>query len=153
MKFEEYLEIKNRLSEALAANASEMLQHFFSEFWKSAPEIAAIEWTQYTPYFNDGDPCVFGMNLDTWGSFYTHDGWAAEEDENDWREGDYQTGVKWVDGELVYPEGRAGGLARIVREFVQNAQTMEDVFEVAFGDGVKVVATRDGFEVEDYSHD
>lgn len=27
------------------------------------PGVTEITWAQYTPYFNDGDPCVFGANL------------------------------------------------------------------------------------------
>ena len=26
----------------------------------SLREVAGLAWTQYTPYFNDGDPCIFG---------------------------------------------------------------------------------------------
>lgn len=26
------------------------------------PQIRALHWTQYTPYFNDGDPCYFRVN-------------------------------------------------------------------------------------------
>lgn len=26
------------------------------------PLVEAIQWTQYTPGFNDGDPCLFGVN-------------------------------------------------------------------------------------------
>lgn len=28
-----------------------------------ANQVYAVTWTQYTPYFNDGDACVFGVNL------------------------------------------------------------------------------------------
>jgi hypothetical protein len=30
---------------------------------------------------------------------------------------------------------------------------MEDVMQAMFGDHVKVIATREGFDVEDYDHD
>lgn len=26
------------------------------------PGVTAVSWTQYTPYFNDGDPCEFSVN-------------------------------------------------------------------------------------------
>ncbi len=34
---------------------SEGLKGLFEEY----PFLGAIAWAQYTPYFNDGDPCVF----------------------------------------------------------------------------------------------
>ena len=38
---------------------------------KSNPLIfSAFHWSQHTPYFNDGDPCVFGINeFHTWSQF------------------------------------------------------------------------------------
>jgi len=40
---------------------------FFSEsaigiLFDEFEEIVAVRWRQYTPYFNDGDPCVFRVN-------------------------------------------------------------------------------------------
>jgi len=38
-----------------------LLNDVFPGFFKSHPEIKAVYWCQYTPYFNDGDPCVFNV--------------------------------------------------------------------------------------------
>lgn len=35
------------------------------EFFIATPEISTLEWTQYTPYFNDGDECTFRVG-DVW---------------------------------------------------------------------------------------
>lgn len=32
------------------------------DLFRTAPEIDRVYWTQYTPYFNDGSPCSFGVN-------------------------------------------------------------------------------------------
>jgi hypothetical protein len=36
----------------------ELMKNFFIEF----PEVKCVGWTQYTPYFNDGDTCEFSVN-------------------------------------------------------------------------------------------
>jgi hypothetical protein len=36
----------------------------FKEIFESAPKLKSFGWTQYTPYFNDGDTCEFGTNID-----------------------------------------------------------------------------------------
>jgi hypothetical protein len=46
--------MKDTLKEALA----EGLAAFFAEH----PDEKAVAWTQYTPSFNDGDPCTFQLN-------------------------------------------------------------------------------------------
>lgn len=34
------------------------------ELFARIPEIEEFSWTQYTPYFNDGDECVFSVDTD-----------------------------------------------------------------------------------------
>lgn len=34
----------------------------FAQLFADFPNVQAIRWTQYTPWFNDGDPCVFSAN-------------------------------------------------------------------------------------------
>lgn len=34
----------------------------FREFFETNPDIVALRWHQYTPYFNDGDACVFEVD-------------------------------------------------------------------------------------------
>lgn len=39
---------------------AEAVETLFTEY----PKLVAFSWTQYTPYFNDGDSCEFGANTD-----------------------------------------------------------------------------------------
>jgi hypothetical protein len=32
------------------------------QLFEACPEIGQVHWTQYTPYFNDGEACEFGVN-------------------------------------------------------------------------------------------
>jgi hypothetical protein len=36
----------------------------FTELFAQAPKLKSVSWTQYTPYFNDGDTCEFSANTD-----------------------------------------------------------------------------------------
>ena len=42
----------------LQADFNDIIKLFFDE----CPKIQAVIWSQYTPYFNDGDECIFGVN-------------------------------------------------------------------------------------------
>src|SRR5689334_1109830 len=46
--------IKNEGQAALKAE--------FAGFFEKNPKVEAIRWTQYTPHFNDGDPCTFSLH-------------------------------------------------------------------------------------------
>lgn len=34
----------------------------FDQFFNENPNVGGVQWTQYTPYFNDGDECIFRVN-------------------------------------------------------------------------------------------
>ena len=59
---EKYSEAKN----AFQTEAPGLLKEEFKEFFKKVPEVKVIKWAQYTPYFNDGDACIFGVNEPTY---------------------------------------------------------------------------------------
>ena len=41
------------------------IKEMFEAIFKQAPAVLAVKWTQYTPHFNDGEPCVFNVNEPT----------------------------------------------------------------------------------------
>lgn len=70
-------ELKKELVDTAKLVIKESVQELFNEW----PEVVAVRWTQYTPYFNDGDPCKFGVNEpyvkigDVEGEFEDEDEW------------------------------------------------------------------------------
>ncbi|AXH67304.1 hypothetical protein SEA_WOFFORD_133 [Streptomyces phage Wofford] len=135
------------------------------------PNVVAVKWTQYTPGFNDGEPCTFdghspevklvgfpnpdgSVELES-GDYLddSEDGtWLSEYDLYDYRneagERDYRNGKR------VY---EVGGLnTKEVSELLGNFEAVvtsgaHDVWmNTNFGDPAEVVATTEGFEVEYY---
>jgi len=48
------------------AFVAELRQEFptmFSDIFATAPNLKSVSWTQYTPYFNDGDTCEFSAHV------------------------------------------------------------------------------------------
>jgi hypothetical protein len=39
------------------------LKEKFKELFIKYPEIETASWTQYTPFFADGDICIFGLTI------------------------------------------------------------------------------------------
>ena len=42
----------------------ELFREICDAVFNSCPMLNTISWIQYTPYFNDGDPCEFGIESD-----------------------------------------------------------------------------------------
>lgn len=94
------------------------------------PDVESVGWTQYTPYFNDGEPCHFGINTDVYG-IYVNDECGYDLGDEEW--------AKHED----------------VREYVSDIidKLSPRILETLYEEGL-VVIKRDGtFEVKDYDHD
>jgi hypothetical protein len=72
--------LKQKKKEYLAEVAKigqETFKTFFADWFAAHPEFVAVRCTQYTPYFNDGAACVFGVDdayvqLSDDDDFYVH---------------------------------------------------------------------------------
>lgn len=80
---------------------SERPEQYTIDHFKSAvaailiyPEVSGIAWTQYTPYFNDGEPCVFQAGE----AYFSFNDVEIPEDRDcdyHWMEDDLENGRVW----------------------------------------------------------
>lgn len=147
----DYEEMMNEVQKTLRAKMKDVFKAFFDSY----PEVKTIHWTQYAPYFNDGDECVFGVNQ----PYFTRTEHAELEDrEHAWGEGDdgiIETRV-WDEVSRRYVAANIDpNLIRDMDTFTGILQSgvNEAVMQAMFGNHVWVKAHRDGFEVDDYDHD
>lgn len=142
--------------------------------------LKVIQWSQYTPYFNDGDECVFTVNE----IFYTvkepsgsdHETWYSESDEwigavpsdymfenaekyrknlNDSPWGDYT--VKIVDAYREackeFGEENLVALGKDMTAFTRMVYDNQTFMRAMLGDHKLVTITKDGIDVSDYEHE
>jgi hypothetical protein len=51
------------LKEEMQSKSKELMKEVFREFFEKYADIVEnVYWTQYVPFFNDGEPCVFRVN-------------------------------------------------------------------------------------------
>ncbi len=128
------------------------------------PTIHSFGWRQYTPYFNDGDPCKFGVH-EAW--FLTVDDVANPDFSDDFDEEDYWPGYDhptlggrgsdWVNGRRVTkpyvgPDEARYDRAVALAEAITGG-AFEDVLLDAFGDHARITVKATGITVETYEHD
>ena len=123
--FSPFIEAKAALDKKIKAEGEKAVKSFFKEYFEKRPDVYGVRWTQYTPYFNDGDPCVFSM-----GAVSVFPTQADFEDDDD----DYEF--------ESYGEEPETSLSRA-----------EDILKSVFGDHSRISVTRDSMEVEEYEHD
>jgi hypothetical protein len=119
----------------------------FKPFLETHPEIKALTFEAYTPYFNDGDTCEY-----TVGELKIVP--TDEELEPGWDIGFEESEVKY--NSSLTDEQRET-LTNWFKDLepIQNAfrAIPEEVIEGIVGDHVRVTITLDGVETEDYDHD
>jgi hypothetical protein len=130
--------------------------------------VKAVRWYQYTPYFNDGEPCVFGVH----GVYFNVDGdYSDEEDYENEARGEHGDGFvgdwdnafsdifggrsydplnKWTEVPGSNPE-----LGKKVKDLQKAIEDGTHFVEMAnlFGDHARVTATTTKFIVDEYEHD
>jgi hypothetical protein len=80
-----YQELKKKIAEAKKAmetTAKSAFAEMAEEFFEENPDIIAFGWTQYTPYWNDGDVCEFSAHTDYPSVTMILDGQEITYDEN-----------------------------------------------------------------------
>jgi len=145
--------------------AQDLFKELAREFWDKNPALTAVKWAQYTPYFNDGDACVFGIGevvftnapvdeldeVSVWGEYegeaegifaVTNIGYVLNSDS------------KYYDRDRKYILALGDRIdAESIEEFGRAVCKLDEVMLAMFGDHVQVTMTREGFDVEDYEHD
>ena len=168
--FENLLKAHSEMKKRFRLEATDLFKTITKEFFDENPGITAIHWTQYTPYFNDGDVCEFRVNE----IHFTNCPIDSLDDINSW--GEYEgddddvisvnSNIEYIlDNAHSYYKKSKEGLNKLINEekiditsikkFAEIVESpeMEDVMLELFGDHVSVTATRDGFSAEDLEHD
>lgn len=142
---EEHRALLKRMRDVGTDGIREAYAELFAEF----PSASAVRWSQYTPYFNDGDTCEFSVREI-----------GVKFDDGDCG-GDYDDGFlsKWDVG-YAFQDGQisaevAGEQTKACQAFVRLHRSIpEELHRAVFDDHVEVTIHRDGkVDVDEYSHD
>lgn len=126
------------------------------ELFDTYPELKSFGWDQYTPYFNDGEPCEFRANT----SDIKINGYDEYDDEGDSDKSInvYLNGQRkiWDDasgGEIANPNynKRNKEIVNTLTKFLE--QFDNEDYKNLFGDHVSVHITAKKIVVDDYDHD
>lgn len=171
---EEYNQKLKELGDSAAQKIAEYLGPLI-------PPGHTLQWDQYTPYFNDGEPCTFSIHepylvpedVEPGSSLYNDgieigtamDRYGRPDEEKTYETTDHGN-YRLVNGQreygkktFTYTEKGFPAIEGYSKETLQQLQDAwrtlpEDMLEKAFGDHARVVITPAGeYEVDECSHD
>lgn len=117
----------NRKRSELQEIIKESFLEIAGELFEKYPTMESFSWKQYTPYFNDGEPCTFEVYAD-YPKINELEEWDTKRDAP----------------ELV-------PAFKEVKEFLQNFD--EEDMKAAFDDHAKIIVTKNKIEIMEYDHD
>lgn len=152
---EKQKEIKE-LQDQLQKRSNEVFKEAFNQIFDKYENLQNFSWTQYTPYFNDGDACRFDAHTDyiyVNGEHIDDCDWMNEKKVISW--GTYNREKRAYEGRIEqdnpnYDPEMANAVAdvkKVLGLFDNN------FYERQFGDHTKVTISRAGVDIEDYEHD
>jgi hypothetical protein len=135
--------------DALMAQFNEKMKGEFTKLTKAFFEetgIQAIVWTQYTPYFNDGEECTFSVHEPVFVRKNFDPGNLASCSYE--YEDDQYDPVDWSSYRTTDDRH-----AEVCRNFWNFMESNEGLLEDIFGNHVIVYLTADDAIAEEYDHD
>lgn len=131
---EKLKELREELSKDKGQVVLEVVRSVLEEY----PDVGGVCWEQYTPYFNDGDYCIFSSNHD-WAKIVSKDEYGDFVDEE---EEHFSSNLDSKTLDEVREK-----LRKALNKFSSN-----DMF-CFFGDHARVIVTREKLIVEEWDHE
>lgn len=148
MEIKEALEKFYSLRDKIENEVKEGLGKAIGEILKDSDKIEKIGWTQYTPWFNDGDTCYFSVNSDDL-DINGVDHWEIEDDQNFFDEKYWSKGSMRKNPMYIEKEGR---ILEKIKELISSIP--EEILQGAIGDHVQVTVDKEGnLKTEEYDHE
>ena len=165
-KYNKLIADQRELQRQFQEQAQSLFKETTAEFFDLNPGINAVVWTQYQPFWNDGEECVFSVNDPTFTNATGDDlrdvtGYGEYDGDNDDIWGVDNLYYVLTSGRDYYEADKQKILAgpvvdvescKLFSDMIQSSE-FKDIMLAMFGNHSKIIATRDGFGVEEYEHD
>lgn len=136
--------------------SSGIFEDFYKYIFEKYHTLESFGWTQYTPYFNDGDATIFNANTDYLiiNDEYAEDSdWFSQVKILNWGQWNYE--LKTYEGRIEEPNKDYNeNLVNAYNEIVDFLSHFDNDFYLSkFGDHAEITVNKDGFDISDYDHD
>ena len=144
--------LKNELNEISQSSFDEFRCYIFGKY----SQLESFGWTQYTPYFNDGDSTIFSANTDYLiinGDYADESNWISPVNIINWGNWNSETKsyIGRVEEENKKFDKNLSDATNEIIDFLSNFDN--DFYLTKFGDHAEITVTKLGIDISDYDHD
>lgn len=137
---DEFIKDKQVMEEGFRDRGEKLIKKTLKEFFNENKEVEKIKWRQYTPYFNDGDECVFHVD-----EVFVR----LKKEPKESNHGDYEDG--FLDSYDFKDTNKK--LSNAIKDLYKLFENVEDIMKVVFGDHAEITATENKIVTKSYQHD
>lgn len=136
--------------------SSGIFEDFYKYIFEKYHTLESFGWTQYTPYFNDGDATIFSVNTDyisVNGDYVDESNWISPINIISWGNwnSESKSYVGRVEEENKNFDKNLSDATNEIIDFLSNFDN--DFYLRKFGDHAEIIVTRNGVDISDYDHD
>lgn len=140
-------ELAEKIKAEFLNRGQDLLRTVYRVIFDQHPDIIAIRWNQYTPYFNDGDDCVFGVNEVTFATTNNTGTVPAISSL-----GNHE--IEFQNKTYIFIDTYSTPYETVAKQIDSLNREIKEVLRGAFGDHVELTIYRDGvMEIEQYEHE
>lgn len=144
--------LKNELNEISQSSFDEFRCYIFGKY----SQLESFGWTQYTPYFNDGDSTIFSANTDYLiinGDYVDESNWISPVNIINWGNWNSETKsyIGRVEEENKNFDKNLSDATNEIIDFLSNFDN--DFYLTKFGDHAEITVTKSSVDISDYDHD
>lgn len=138
-------ELNRKKADLYSEMKENIFKLIFKPFFDKSKRVDSVSWTQYTPYFNDGDLCEFRCN------FYHITDEIDDEEGVDWFDYRVCYGAEYIPEDPKVDHEESLLLCNLEKSL---ESLEEELFKEIYGDHSRITVYRTGkVEVEEYDHD
>jgi hypothetical protein len=155
-KLKEKRDLIENLKSDLIDFTSDIFEYFYEYIFDKYSKLESFGWTQYTPYFSDGDENIFSANTDYIlinGEWANDSKWLNKKNVITWGTWDREEKIYKVRVEEDNPNYDSV-LSEANSEIINFLSNFDDEFYLRkFGNHAEIVVTKNGVDISDYEHD
>lgn len=141
------------LKEKIRKEADSLVRSVLQSFISMHPGIRTIWWVQYTPYFNDGEPCIFRVGDLNFSTIDYEEGTVPDYPEDDFTFDEYALGKEKEIVKLGATLNLDIMTLRDCKELSRGLGALGEELQYVFGDHTKIIVNSNGITAEEYEHD
>lgn len=164
----------SKLQNEISKESKKAFKQMTKDIFKKYPDLKSFSWNQYTPYFNDGDICSFGVYIDyisingseEYECAFDIESLAEDVKDKDKTIAKLQKEMKKApEWKIQHLEERIAEINNTDIQKITHKKNMfndiihclslmhENILKEMFGDHVSVIVTRKGITTEEYEHE